>query len=333
MSVIRPKAEEPVPFARSAAGTPIAYEALGFALHLEPLVADDSARLAQACDRILGALGPSLRWGWSSVFGEVEPFSAGAFDLIASFPTQVASSPVVSLEDERSRAGTQAMNAAHYDKFGVACHGGADRNVASPWSVRFYATVTADQGPAPRADAMLLVTLPLATPLAELEALATAVAGDLRIRWGAGGLMYGAWELDRYGETRDAIYAHARRHPGFDVGQHATWMRSFHDRVRTVSWLTFLGAELAGKVRARGDALASDELVTVSPCGEGVVLRAGESPARGDVNHRDVPRAYARADRRIRAVRAGEGIHFYAPWSSSTTEAWLRRFEDGSPRA
>lgn len=173
---------------------------------------------------------------------------------------------------------------------------------------------------------MLSVTVPVTTPPGEIAALAKAVAGDLRIRWGAAGLVYGAWELDRYGETRDAIFAHARRHPGFDVGQHATWMRAFHDRVRTVSWLTFLGKDLSAKIS--GDALASDELVTVEPCGEGVVLVAGERPEPGDVNRRHIPRAYARADRRIRSVRAAEGIHFYAPWTASTTEAWLRRFED-----
>ncbi|MBX3196941.1 MAG: DUF3396 domain-containing protein [Labilithrix sp.] len=329
MSAIRPPTLEPVPFARTAAGAPLAYAALGFTFHLEALTAEDAERLAQANERVLGAIGASLRWAWSSVHGEVEPFSASALDLVAAFPAQLVDAEAAALEDPRARAGTSAMNAAHYDKFGVACHGGAERNVASPWSYRFYSTTTAVEGAGLRADAMLSVTVPETTPPGELAALATAVAGDLRIRWGAAGLAYGAWELDRYGETRDAVYAHARRHPGFDVGQHATWMRAFHDRVRTVSWLTFLGDGLLAELQSvAGEALAGDELVAVSPCGGGVVITAGERPDPGDVNRRRIPRAYSRADARVRPVRASEGIHFYAPWSASTTEAWLRRFED-----
>ncbi|MDB5215869.1 MAG: hypothetical protein JWO86_3796 [Myxococcaceae bacterium] len=316
------------PIARSAAGTPLAFAALGFAFHLEPLAPADGEGLAKACDRIAAACGTSLRWTWSSVHGEVERFDHAALDLIASYPAQLVVPPdVASLADARARAGAMAMTAAHFDKFGVACHGGPERNVASPFTLRFFASTTAD-GDALRADAMLMVTLPLATPTAELAALATGVAGDLRIRWGAAGFTYGAWELDRYGETRDAVYAHARRYPGFDVGQHATWMRAFHDRVRTVSWLTFLGKDLTGALRAAGDSLASDDLVAIEPCGEGVMIRAGARPEPGDTNRRRLPAAYARVDRRVRAVRAAEGLHFYAPWSNATTEQWLRRFED-----
>lgn len=317
----------PEPIARSAAGTPLAFAALGFAFHLEPLVAADAEGLVKACDRIAAASGTSLRWAWSSVHGEVVRFDHAALDLIASYPAQLVVPPdVAALADARARAGAMAMTAAHFDKFGVACHGGAERNVASPFTLRFFASTTAD-GDALRADAMLMASVPLSTPPEELAALASGVAGDLRIRWGVAGLTYGAWELDRYGETRDAVYAHARRYPGFDMGQHATWMRAFHDQLRTVSWLTFLGKDLTGRLRAAGDALASDDLVASEPCGEGVVLRAGARPEPGDTNRRRIPSAYARADQRVRAVRAAEGLHFYAPWSSSTTEQWLRRFE------
>jgi hypothetical protein len=328
-TVGQPAREHPNPIGRSSAGAPLAYAALGFVFHLEPLdVKEDTGRLTLACDRILKALGPSLRFVWSSVHGEVEPFSAAGLDLVASFPTQLAD-PAALIADPRERAGASAMNAAHYDKFGVACHGGLDRNVASPFTFRFYASVSGSGGPTLRADTMIMATLPVETPPLEVAKLATDVGADLRIRWGAAGLLYGAWELDRYGEARDAVYAHARRHPGFDVGQHATWMRVFHDRVRSVSWLTFLGKDLADRVRLEGD-LASDDLVAVEPCGEGVVLRAGEQPRAGDTNRRDVPHAYARVDRRIRSVRAAEGVHFYAPWTAATTEAWLRRFEMGT---
>lgn len=299
------------PIARSARGAPIAYPALGFAFHLEPLVPADVAGLTQALDRVLAAIGPALKWQWSSVHGEVTPFAPDAFELAAALPTQLDDAAAQKIEDPRARAGASAMNAAHYDKLGVACHGGADRNVASPSSVRFFSRVAPNEAPLLRADAMLSATMPLDTKLETLEALATAIAGDLRIRWGVAGLTYAAWELDRYGDARAAIYAHARRHPGFDVGQHATYMRELHDRIRTVGWLTFLGKDLA----------------QLAGLPDATVLRAGERPEAGDVNRRQVPFAYKQIDRQVRAVRAAEGFHFYAPWSATTTEAWLRRFE------
>lgn len=322
--------EAAVPLARSAAGAPIAYATLGASFHLEELRPDDGERIANACARVHALLGASLRWTWSSVHTSVEPFAPTDLELAASYPAllrDAAPDPGPDV-DPRARAGAIALAAAHYDRFGVCCHGGADRNVASPSTFRFFATATAGKDPGRlRSHAMLAFTAPPAVTLAELQAATTEIAGMLRLRWGAAGFTYGAWELDRYGETRDAIYAHARRHPGFDVGQHTTWMPAFHDRLRTVSWLTFLGPALAATLRAAGDTLESDDLVTVEPCGEGVVLRAGERPQAGDVNRGDVPAAYARVDRRVRALRAGEGLHFYAPWSAATTEAWLRRFE------
>jgi hypothetical protein len=318
------------PIAWSAAGAPIAYATLGIALHLEPLGIADGERLARALDRIRSVIGDELRWAWSSVHGQVERFSPAALDVIPSHAAALAIPPdVLALPEPRARAGAMAMTAAHYDKLGVACHAGQERNSASPATLRFFATASVpdDGATSLRADAALMVTLPEGRTPEDLAALAGGLVGDLRIRWGVAGFAYGAWELDRYGETRQAIYAHARRHPGFDIGQHATWMRELHDRVRTVSWLTFLGKDLTARVRAAGDSMVSDELVTVEALGDNVVFRAGARPAAGDVNRRDFLPAYARVDRRLRSVRAAEGIHFYAPWSAATTEQWLRRFE------
>lgn len=310
------------PIAKSAAGAPIAFPALGFAFHLEPLVPADASALAVATDRVLAVLGPHLKWQWSSVHGEVEPFSAGAFDLIAALPTQLDDSVAQAIADQRAREGASAMNAAHYDKLGVACHGGSDRNVASPFAVRFFSRVTPSGEPLLRADAMLSATLPIDTPLEVLQKLAIGVASDLRIRWGVAGYTYSAWELDRYGDARAAMFAHARKHPGYDLGQHATYMREFYDRMRTVSWLTFVGPSLMGNL-----AIAPDPLFAMAKAGEATIFKAGDRPEPGDVNRNRIPAAYRRVDAVLRPLRAGAGIHFYAPWSASTTEAWLRRFE------
>jgi hypothetical protein len=315
-----------IPLATSARGTPLLYGALGLSLHLEALVAADGERLVAACERALEWIGPKLRWSWSAVAPEVRAFRPDDFDLVASVPGQLAIEDLASHTTARAKQGAAMMAAAKIDRFGIACHGGGERNEASPFSFRFYMTASppAAEGEPLVTRAMLALTVPESWPLEDFVTRTTAIASDLRLRWGAAGLAYGAWEFDRYGDTRDAIHAHARRHPGYDVGQHATLMNAFHDRVRTTSFLTFVGPALAA---TPGVALASDELVTASKAGDAICLRAGERPLRGDVNRNDVPAAYVRADRKIKPIRASDGIHFMAPWTESTTHDWLVRFE------
>jgi hypothetical protein len=228
-------------------------------------------------------------------------------------------------EDARAQRGASAMAAARYDRFGLACHGARERNDASPTTFRFYARVAPGDTDTGRftTRAMIAFTCEESYPLDRFAALVDSVAAALPIRWGNAGLGYGAWELDRYGETRDAIYAHARRYPGFDVGQHATLMSTLHDHIRTVSWLTFIGPALTSRI-VRPD---GDPLVDIVPLGGGVRVRAGERPEAGDANRLMYPRAYMRADRIARGARAADGVHFFAPWSEATTVAWLRRFE------
>lgn len=314
------------PIAQSRAGAPILYGALGAVFHLEALVAEDGERLARACDHVLDWLGPQLRWTWSSVHASVEPFAGDDLELVSAYPGGLVDAERNA--DPRAQRGASALAAAEIDRFGVHCHGGLERNVASPTSLRFYATAGAagDDHLFPT-RAMLAVTVPQSCDLGEFQDHALALASMLRLRWGAAGLSYGAWEHDRYGETRDAIYAHARRYPGYDVGQHATLMDTWHERVRTVSWLTFLGPAL--RARLGEGALVADDEVLLARVGDAVALRAGGRPEAGDANRRWVPPAYARVDRMIRPVRARSDVHFFAPWSERTTEAWLSRFEGG----
>ncbi len=314
------------PIATSQAGAPILYGALGAMLHLEALVPEDGERLGRACDRIFDWIGPSLRWTWSSVHSSVEPFAPDDLQLVSAYPGQLVDTE--SHAEPRAQRGASAMAAAQYDRFGVSCHGGVDRNVASPSSFRFYATASP-----PKEDrifvtrAMLAFTVPRTCKPAEFQERVIDIASELRLRWGAAGLTYGAWEHDRYGETRDAIYAHARRYPGYDTGQHATLMNTWHERVRTVSWLTLLGPAMEDRIREGGELLEGDDQLEITRAGEALVLRAGERPEPGDSNRLEVPEAYAAVDRKIRPVRAASGVHFLAPWSERTTEAWLARFE------
>jgi hypothetical protein len=319
-----------LPLAKSTRGAPLLYGALGVSIHLEALGASDGERLVAACDRALEWIGPKLRWTWSSVASEVRAFRPEDLELVTTTPSRLTIEDLSAYPTARAKAGAAMMAAAKVDRFGIACHGGGERNDASPFSFRFYmrALPPAAEGEPIVARAMLSLTVPESWALDDFVARTTAIASDLRLRWGAAGLAYGAWEHDRYGETRDALHAHARRHPGYDMGQHATLMNAFHNRARTVSFLTFVGPAFAAKVAKKTpDALASDDLVTASKAGDAICLRAGERPLPGDVNRNGVPLAYARADRKIKPIRASEGVHFMAPWTEKTTEAWLARFE------
>ena len=309
------------PIATSSVGAPLLYGALGAAFHLESLGPEDGEALSRASAAILDAIGPALRWTWSSVHPFVQPFTGSDLQLMPGFCGQLVDRE--RRDDPRAQRGASAMAAARYDRFGLACHGARERNDASPTTFRFYARVAAGEGGRFVTRAMIAFTYDESHPLEAFAGLVDAVAAALPLRWGSAGLAYGAWELDRYGETRDAIYAHARRHPGFDVGQHATLMDTWHRRLRTVSWLTFVGPALASGLRTP----SRDPLVEVTPFGEGVRIRAGERPEPGDANRLAFPRAYLRADRIASPVRAREGVHFFAPWSEATTEGWLRRFE------
>lgn len=316
---------------RSVRGVPVLHDAVGFCFHLEPLVADDADVIAAVNDGIVAMLGDTLRWSWSSVHPEVVPFELPDLDLVAQHATALENPEAGAPED--ARLALSRLAAARVDRFGFAAHGAAERNVASPIGYRFYATIApAQTGPWLESRAMLAVTMPRETELARLRALATLVAERLRIRWGVAGLAYGAWEFDRHVDTRDAVFAHARRHPGYDVGEHATTMDVFHDRLRTVSWLTFVGPALLAELEA--PPAARTRAVKIEPAGEGVLLVAGEAPQAGDVNRRELPRAYAEVDAILRPIRAGarDGLHFGAPWSEATTARWLERFApEGAP--
>jgi hypothetical protein len=306
-------------------GVPLLHDAVGFCFHLEPLVADDADVLAAVNDGIVGMLGDTLRWSWSSVHPEVVPFDLADLDLVSQHATAL-DNPEADAAPE-ARVALSQLAAARVDRFGFAAHGAAERNLASPISYRFYATIApAQTGPWLESRAMLAVTMPRASEPRQLRTLATMVAERLRIRWGVAGLTYGAWEFDRHVETRDALFAHARRHPGYDVLEHATTMDAFHERLRTVGWLTFVGPALLARLPGPPRARTRD--VTIEPCGAGVVLIAGDAPQAGDVNRRDLPRPYAEVDAILRPIRAGarDALHFGAPWSEQTTARWLDRF-------
>jgi hypothetical protein len=99
------------------------------------------------------------------------------------------------------------------------------------------------------------------------------------------------FEVSRYESEESQTYAWARsmRHVGIDIAR--PWLDAIavgHDAVKTVSWLTLLSEKLASEVglqshRKRLEARG----VELIEAGGGLILKAGDAPALGDVNRNE----------------------------------------------
>lgn len=304
--------------------TPYLFPALVVHLHLEPLAPEDAARLDRAADLVRDWIGAELRHTLHSRVGRVEPFRAEDLDYMAEYPATLDFEAEGGPDDDAFVA-AGLLAAARRHELGLACHAGTKRFDASPTTFRFWAEVPGfGPGPRLRARASMKVSVPVDAPQGDFRARAVELASCLRLRWGAAGLGYAANETQWYKQSDRAIYAHARRHPGFDVGHYVAHGAEFHEWVRTVNWLTFLGPTLVARLPAPP---RPTRLVTVDRAGDATLLVAGDRPEPGDVNRVRWPAAYLEADAIVRPVRAGEGVSFYEAWTERTTGEWLRRFE------
>jgi hypothetical protein len=320
--------EAPPPLVTSGRA-PVLHGVLGAAFHLERLLPDDEDRIAAANALILEWIGESLRWTLNSRIGIEEPFDAADLEFASAYPSSLGVTPHGDSDIPDVFLLSLDLNARRRADMGLACHGGEKRLWASPYSYRFFAEVLgADDTPQLIAPAVLRVTVPATWPLDDFERRVAQIAALLRLRWGAAGLTYSAWETQQYKQAMEGMYAHARRYPGYDVGLYVAWMEEFHFELRTVSWLTFLGKPLAAGLTKSGKHLPrSDSQVLVFRAGDHIGLKAGAAPEAGDLNRLSIPRAYMRADELVRPIRARKGLNFYESWTEATTAEWLCRFE------
>ncbi len=304
--------------------TPYLYPALVVFLHLESFVPEDAPRLARVADLVRDWIGESLRYTRNSRVARVEPFRAEDLDYMAEYPETLAFEAEGGPSDDAFLAAGLIAAARRHD-FGLACHAGRHPFDASPTTFRFWAEVPGF-GPAPRlrTRATLKLSVPVDAPLDDFRARTTEIASSLRLRWGAAGLGYSGNEVQWYKQSDAAIHAHARRHPGYDVGLYVAHGAEFHEWIRTVNWLTFLGPALLARLAAPP---RPTRLVAVEAAGDATLLVAGACPEGGDVNRVRWPAAYLEADQIVRPVRAREGVSFYEAWTEATTGEWLRRFE------
>ena len=312
------------PLLATAAGVPIVYPVLGAMFHLEALGPDDADALAATNAAVVDWFGPELRWTLNSSFPMLDPFRLRDLDFLPGYADAIR----VPAFGERERDAYNILFAATFGEFALAYGCSEEEAIASPFSYRFYSEMHVTQKGGPlHTCAMIRITVPVTCPLGDFRARVMDIAAKLPVRWGAAGYMYSAWEMEWYTSSRDAIYAHSRRHNGYDVGQYPTLVAEWYERIRTVSWLTFIGPHMALRLREAGRALAATGRVRVGQAGKSLVLMAGEQPEEGDVNRLWIPPAYAEADEMVRPLRARRDVNFMAPWTEETTEKWLGRFE------
>jgi len=316
------KLPDGTPIAADADGTPIAFPALGFTLQLEPPTKDDEPAWEQAMGELTGWLGPMLSWTSTSAYAPPRKYRPGDLDYIASYPSMLAAPP--GFGDPEADDAAAGLHAVSRDDYAVLCHGGARSNDASAYGVRFFAELATVEAGAPLSPCCALrATVPLGYPIADLRARVLSLAKQLRVRWGVAGLTYAAWEPDAWPELRAAAFAHARRHPGFDIAELSAFLPEWHESVRTVGWLTILGPSM----RERLGGLPPFREVVVEEIGPLLVAQAGREPQPGDVNRLQIPTALAEIDSWIAPLRPHVELHFGEPWTETTTHDWLTRFE------
>ncbi|WP_437641898.1 type VI immunity family protein [Sorangium sp. So ce854] len=307
-------------------GKPVLYAALGATFHLELLEPDDAGRLDELSAMVMDWIGPYLRAQFGSFLDVPEPFHPRVLDYVASLPEQLDEpAPLDDVVADAFRA--QLARRVRTD-YHVYVSGAEDHWRASPFTYELWAEMPDEHVHKGHiaAYAAVRVTVPESWPLADFRARVLAMAGALRLRWGAAGLTYAHFLPGDPSFGVHTIWAHARRHVGFDVPFLARNVVPLHDAIRSVSWLTFVGPALAAQ---RSAPLVRSGAVDVTAAGDNVVLAAGPAPQRGDVNRLDYPAAYVQADQMLRPLRMSRGkeLSFLGPWTEDDITGWLRRFE------
>lgn len=305
---------------------PVLFGALGAVFHLELLEPEDEPRLDEANAIALDWLGPRMAFTWSSSWNDIEPFRPRDLEYAACYPRSLAA-PVVPGPPENAIMAANIVKASHA-QHQVIVGGGAAPDEGSPFQYRFWAEIPeVDGSDRYRAYAVLQITVPDTWDLRDFYTRVTSIARCLRLRWGAAGFTYAMWEVMDHETPYSGVYAHARRFFGFDVADYIHTAMAWYRRIRTVSWLTFLGPALGDELATVRGPLVSSSLVDVSRVGDTTLLRAGPAPEPGDRNRMRVPPAYIEADMMVRPIRARDGMDFGGPWSEVTTRDWLCRFE------
>jgi hypothetical protein len=147
-----------------SAGSPLLYAAHYAAFHLESLEIDDVGALEEVHQLLIDYIGTRLRWSWSTVHAEVEPFRPTLFEYASQHPLSLRNPHHDLHVSPEVREVNAILDTRARDQIGFAAHGGSQRNHASPFSYRFFCKITGDSGAIFPNASMLSFTVPHTAP-------------------------------------------------------------------------------------------------------------------------------------------------------------------------
>ncbi len=180
--------------------------------------------------------------------------------------------------------------------------------------------------------AVLRFMMPLESDLGILQRAAIAVAENVELYSGHGGLVfaYNPWLKE---DAFDAIYAQSRRFWGIDVEDLNETLPLMKEHIKGVNWITLVGKKFASvdDVRGKLDELAATSNVTTEFHRHGAMLIAGQTPVVGDQHRPDRSLdPYCAIAKALQPLFLGEYPDFPGDRfiRNGNTVCWIRRFLD-----
>lgn len=193
------------------------------------------------------------------------------------------------------------------------------------WNLNCQAMHIRDEG----LFAFARVLLPLDTDLNVLLDTALAIAENVPLHSGHGGLVF-VYEPLLLEDAFDAIYTRARRFWGVDIEHMNGTLPLIRDGIKGVNWITMIGRDFASRLDIHA-ALGNDPEVTIAQRKQATVLVAGPHPATCDQNRPDLSRdAYVAVANALAPLFLAEHPDFPGERfaTNGNTMGWIRRFID-----
>jgi hypothetical protein len=178
------------------------------------------------------------------------------------------------------------------------------------------------------------ITIKLAPEFSAVSFASELIEGTRTMQFASGfagfGLVYN--DLDELASTAEAeLFGLGMRHPGLDLQSPNITSFAALSGIKCVNWLTFVGESLLTNTLPNLNEGSFGEIV-VRRQDHGWIVQAGQDPCIGDVNRRDICRAYRKAGQLLRSIRAKDHPDFILAEdlflsSPERTNQWLSRFD------
>ena len=166
-------------------------------------------------------------------------------------------------------------------------------------------------------------------------ALARHLASGVDFRFGTAGLAVNMRAQYSSTDASGALARISQRRLGIDLDQPQSWPRLTQTSIKTVNWLTFLGARspvARAAAHVGGQEKLAAELgqnVAVTRLSHGVMIQAGAAPGFGDTTKGETLPEYRQVARALRGLKVPLEVlrHYSGIGGTENTRKWLNRFD------